>query len=217
MCGWICPLGFFGEIMYIAGKWLGFKHIKIPEGVKYSMAKIRYAILAIIIIVSLAIAIPALGLLAFQKELYIIGCQMCPARVVLPFLGNLEPLIYTFNTPIIIFLSSIGVILLGLYLSGVIFRRPWCRICPSGALLSLFNSGSLFAKEKNVQKCTKCGICARVCPMDNKNIYLEKLNKNVSTANCVRCFSCVEKCPEKDCLKLKLLGKTLYSSGSKMK
>ena len=216
-CGWMCPLGFTGELMGIARKRVGYKHVKIPENTKSIMAKLRYAMLSIIIIVSLAIAIPALGLIAYQKELYILGCQICPARVVLPFLGSLQPLIYSFDTPIIASASIIGVMFLILFLSGFILRRPWCRICPSGALLSLFNSGSMMSKEKDVQKCTKCGVCLRVCPMDNKNIYLEKEHKNVSTANCVRCFSCIEKCPEKDCLKLKLFGKTIYSAGSRMK
>ena len=216
-CGWMCPIGFLEEIMIIARKKLGIRHVKIPESVKANMARLRYAFLAIIFIISFAIAVPLFGLMAFQKDLYILGCQICPARVILPFLGGLQPIIYSFNTPLVIVASSIGVVLLGLYLSGIIFRRPWCRICPSGAMLSLFNSGSILTKEKDVQKCTSCGICSRVCMLDNKNVYLEKKDKNISTANCVRCFRCIEKCPEEDCLKLKFLGKTIYSSGGKMK
>jgi hypothetical protein len=182
-----------------------------------NLTKIRYGFLSIIMIVSLAIAIPFLGLIAFQKELYIMGCQICPARIILPFLGGLSPVIYSFNTPIVLFFSIIGVIILGWYLSGIVFRRPWCRICPSGAMLSLFNSGSLLSKEKDVQKCTKCGICARACFMDNRNVYIEKENKDISSTNCVRCFRCIEKCPEKDCLKITIFGKKIYGSGSKMK
>jgi len=108
-------------------------------------------------------------------------------------------------------------VLLGLYLSGAVFRRPWCRLCPSGAMLSLFDSWSLLSKEKDVRKCTKCGVCARVCLMDNKNVYLEKKSKDISSTNCIRCFRCLESCPEDGCLSLKFFGKTIYKSGSKMK
>jgi ferredoxin-type protein NapH len=216
-CGWMCPLGFIEEAAIFARKKLGLRHVKFSEGTKLKMAKIKYGLLATILILSLAIALPFLGLFAFQKELYISGCQICPARIVLPFLGGVRPIIYSYDTPIVMAFSSVGVVLLGVYLSSVVFRRPWCRICPSGAILSLFNSGSLLAKEKDVQKCTKCGICSRHCPMDNKNIYLEKSNKRICIANCVRCFKCVENCPEKDCLKIKIFGKTLYSSGHKMR
>ena len=215
-CGWMCPMGFLQEVAIFARKRLGLGHLKFSERVKSYLAKAKYALLSFIIILSLAIAIPFLGLMAFQKELYIAGCQICPARIVIPFLGGMRPVIYSFDTPIVLAFSIIGVVLLGVYLSSVVFRRPWCRICPSGAMLSLFNSGSLLSKEKDVQKCTKCGVCSRHCPMDNKNIYLEKRNKRVCTANCVRCFRCVESCPEKDCLKIRFLGRTLYSSGSRM-
>lgn len=40
--------------------------------------------------------------------------------------------------------------------------------------------------------CTKCGICAKYCPMEaiNKNNF-----KEIDSAKCVRCCSCVKKCP----------------------
>ena len=92
-CGWMCPMGFFSEIMTYSRKRLGFRHVKIPEAVKSKMAVLRYALLSLIIILSLAIALPFLGLMAFQKELYIAGCQICPARIILPFIGGLKPVI----------------------------------------------------------------------------------------------------------------------------
>ncbi|MEM7816208.1 MAG: 4Fe-4S binding protein [Candidatus Aenigmatarchaeota archaeon] len=215
-CGWMCPVGFIEEVAGYFRKRLGFRHIKFSESVKSKITKIRYAMLSSIIIISLAIAMPFLGIMAFQKELYIPGCQICPARIIIPFLGGERPIIYSFDTPIVIAFSTIGVFMFGIYLSSIVFRRPWCRICPSGAILSFFNTGSLLSKEKDVRKCTKCGICSRHCPMDNKNIYLEKKNKRVCTANCIRCFRCVENCPENGCLKIKLFGKTIYESGFKI-
>ena len=216
-CGWMCPLGFLEEIIVFIRKKIGYQHVKLPESIRVNMAMIRYAFITIIFLVSFAIAIPSLGLFAYQKELYILGCQICPARVILPILGGIQPVLYSDDTPIISFMSIIGIIFLGLYLSGFIFRRPWCRICPSGAMLGLFNSGSMLTKEKDVRKCTKCGICARTCVMDNQKVWLEKKEKNVSSSNCVRCFKCIENCPEPDCLTLKIFGKVIFRSASKMK
>jgi ferredoxin-type protein NapH len=212
----MCPMGFIEEMMMYIRKKTGLSHKKIPESVKSFMAKTRYVLLSAVILLSLAIAIPFLGMMALQKDLYIAGCQICPARIILPFIGNMKPIIYSFYNPITIFFSLIGIALLILFLSGFLFRRPWCRICPTGAILSLFNYISLLSKEKEVRKCTKCGICSRTCMLDNKNVYLEKKRKRISTANCIGCFRCIEKCPEKDCLKLKILGKTIYKSGSRM-
>ncbi|MCK4820148.1 4Fe-4S binding protein, partial [bacterium] len=216
-CGWMCPLGFIEEGMIFVRSKLGIKHIAYSDSTNKTMSRFRYGFLAFIFIISLAIAIPALGLMAFQKELYIIGCQICPARILLPIFAGGSPVLYSTTSPIVTFMSIIGIMFLLVYISGFVFRRPWCRICPSGALLSIFNSVSILTKEHDLKKCTKCGRCARVCQMDNKLVYLEKEKTNVSTANCTKCMRCVEYCPEKDCLKIKFLGKTIYSSGGKMK
>jgi polyferredoxin len=216
-CGWMCPLGLIEEAMVYFRKKAGYRHIKLPEVVNRNLALIRYGFLSAILLFSLAIAIPLLGLVAFQKELYIMGCQICPARIVLPLLGGASPVIYSDDTPIVMFFSLIGISFLVFYFSGLIFRRPWCRICPSGAMLSVFNSGSMLSKEKDVRKCTKCGICARTCLMDNQNVWLEKESKDVSTANCVRCFKCIENCPEPECLNLKIFGRTIWRSGGKLR
>jgi polyferredoxin len=91
-------------------------------------------------------------------------------------------------------------------------RRFWCRLCPSGALLALFNKGCLTTKEKDLQKCSKCGICYDVCPVDNEDVFMIKDRKVVNGTNCIMCFECVDKCPENDCLKVKFAGKTLMRS-----
>jgi formate hydrogenlyase subunit 6/NADH:ubiquinone oxidoreductase subunit I len=61
------------------------------------------------------------------------------------------------------------------------------------------------------EKCTKCGICKRVCPPQVTEVYDDK-SGNVSTSMCVHCFRCVEMCPYEDCLKVNFAGKTILNS-----
>jgi polyferredoxin len=119
---------------------------------------------------------------------------------------------YSFDLPILTAFSITGLLFLLIFFMGFFVRRSWCRLCPSGALISLFNLGGAITKEKDTQKCTKCGICARVCPMQNKNVYKEKVNKNVNSRDCIRCFRCVDMCPENECLKIKFFGKKIFES-----
>ncbi|ONI40508.1 hypothetical protein AN639_11075 [Candidatus Epulonipiscium fishelsonii] len=45
-------------------------------------------------------------------------------------------------------------------------------------------------------KCTQCGVCTRVCPVDN--IEIDKENGKIALNNkCISCFACVHHCPSK--------------------
>jgi ferredoxin-type protein NapH len=214
-CGWMCPMGFLQELMSKLREKLGIRQREIPERYLSIMAKFRYGFLAMIILMAIAIALP-IGLTFLQGEFSIIGCETCPARIIMPLFSGNPPGYYSFNTVVYAIFAIVGISFLILFFLAFFFKRPFCKVCPSGTILSLFNTGSLLSKEKDVKKCTSCGICARVCPTDNKHIFREKVHKRVDSANCVRCYSCVRHCPEKDCLKVKFLGKTLMSSGKKL-
>ena len=42
--------------------------------------------------------------------------------------------------------------------------------------------------------CTQCGLCVKVCPMDNLEIINGKV---VQKDNCTICYRCVNICPQK--------------------
>ena len=65
--------------------------------------------------------------------------------------------------------------------------------------------------EKTEEKCTKCGICKRVCASQVKEVY-ENKGGDVTTSKCILCLRCVEMCPEDDCLKFKVAGKSVFRS-----
>ncbi len=102
------------------------------------------------------------------------------------------------------------------------YRRFWCRICPLGGLTALFSSYRPFRYialtkiEKNREKCTKCGVCKRVCPTQVTEIY-DRRGGDVTVANCMLCMRCVEMCPYEGALEAKFAGKRVLSSHNWLK
>jgi NAD-dependent dihydropyrimidine dehydrogenase PreA subunit len=98
-----------------------------------------------------------------------------------------------------------------------LIRRVWCRFCPTGASIAAINQFKglnkvpLLFVEKNEQKCTKCGVCKRVCSVQVNEVYEQKAGK-ILTSQCMLCARCVEMCPYEDALRLKLGNKTVFKS-----
>lgn len=102
------------------------------------------------------------------------------------------------------------------------YRRFWCRVCPMGAFTALFSTYKPFSRiaftklSKDQEKCTKCGICKRVCPMDVTEVY-ERKGGDVTVSNCTLCLRCVEMCPYEGALKANFAGKTVLTSSNWLK
>ena len=116
------------------------------------------------------------------------------------------------------YVTSINLAILVLVtILSLAYRRFWCRLCPVGALSGLFSTFSPFKHvaltrlHKDEQKCTKCGICKRVCPTQATDVY-EKKGGDVTESRCMLCFRCVEMCPVKDTLQVKVAGKPVLKS-----
>lgn len=87
--------------------------------------------------------------------------------------------------------------LYGAFSSGKPTTLPYrsalkCLSLLGGSLMPLLNR-SLFAKTVDVDKCTKCGLCALLCPVDA--ISLSEAGP-VFHASCTGCLRCVNLCPE---------------------
>jgi len=212
MCGWMCPLGFVSDILNIIRSKLKLNRITFPEWFRTILKHWRYSFLLFLVFASISIILPFAGSMYMNKDFNAVACQVCPARTIIPLFGGRMPTMPTFLTPITSFFSVLALIFLGIFICSLFVTRAWCRICPNGSLTSLFNRGSLIVKKKDVTKCTKCGICKRVCPFDNNHVYEEKKNTIINHPNCIMCFNCVDKCPENDCLKVGIFGKNIFSS-----
>lgn len=71
-------------------------------------------------------------------------------------------------------------------------RRLWCRsLCPLGALLSLTARFSLFGRRVDEATCTRCGACARDCPMG----ALSDDGARCDRSRCQLGFECAAACP----------------------
>ena len=116
------------------------------------------------------------------------------------------------------YLTSINLaVLVAVTILALAYRRVWCRICPLGGLTALFSAFTPFKQialtklQKSEHKCTKCGVCKRVCPTQATAMYEQK-GGDVTESKCMLCARCVELCPYEGALELKFAGKTVVKS-----
>jgi len=167
--------------------------------------------------------IQVLDLAALGTEAGIVGslnepfCLVCPAR---PLCVLVECAFGYMNFSYITQISYGPLWITGFYVTSLnlsvlvavtilafAYRRFWCRICPLGALTALFSSFTPFKQialtklQKSEEKCTKCGVCKRVCPTQATQMY-EKKGGDVTESRCMLCLRCVEMCPYEGALSL---------------
>jgi polyferredoxin len=233
LCGWVCPFGLYMDLLTRLRKALKIRHWTLSERVNQGLRQSRYLIIAAFLILSAILGMNAIAGVELVSEtelgryLEIPFCQVCPAKPLFVLtegaLGYMN-LDYALSKTIGDFaltgwyLTSINIIILAVVTVGsFMVRRLWCRICPLGGLIALFSRYgpfkrlSLIKLVKVEEKCTKCGICKRVCPPQVTEVYADK-GGDVTTADCILCFRCVEMCPYEDCLKVQVAGKTIYKS-----
>lgn len=202
-CGWICPLGFFQELLSMVGQKLGLQRVEsLPAAVVDKIRPLKWLIL-----VALVFALPLLtGLGITGHEAGDPFCKICPSRILTSLAtGNTEQLYLDTSSWGYLLLSLVANFLFGLILIwGLFVRQPFCRICPMLALHAVFRKIGLVRLVKNAKpRCEKCGLCARACPMDIREIHTEMEKRDVLFPDCTLCGRCVEFCPDKDVLQLK--------------
>ncbi|EKD47804.1 MAG: 4Fe-4S ferredoxin iron-sulfur binding protein [uncultured bacterium] len=105
------------------------------------------------------------------------------------------PNVYAIGKALILILtvSTIVGILFGYFTN----QRAWCLMCPIGSMAALLG-GDKHALKIDSAKCVECKLCEMVCPMQIKPYAYKKTGiERVAEKDCLKCSSCVERCPEK--------------------
>ncbi|WP_186338911.1 4Fe-4S binding protein [Mariprofundus sp. NF] len=201
-CGWLCPLGFFQEVLGMIGQKLRLNRTEsLDDNLVDRIRPAKWLMLGLLVIL-----LPlASGLGFVGHELGDPFCQICPSRILTSlFAGQLNQLYIDTSSTGYMILSIIADLLFGLILVlSLTMRQPFCRICPLLAMHALFKKVGLVKLVKNyTPRCDKCGLCAKACPMDIREIHTSK-EKDILMPDCTLCGRCVEFCPDKGVMALK--------------
>jgi ferredoxin-type protein NapH len=167
-CGWVCPFGWFQELLARLGR----PRLRLPRWLGYP----RYLVL-----LALILLIP-----------YYTGqpwfCKLCPQGYLEA--GLPQPLLrpalraglgWLWYTKLAIFLAFAG--------AALFIRRPFCALaCPLGALYGLMQRHSLWRTLYLPDKCTHCLWCVRACPQGIDP------RRDLDSHLCIGCLEC-RQCP----------------------
>lgn len=202
-CGWICPLGLFQDLLTMVGQKLGLPSWEsLSDRTVDRLRPVKWLMLAVLVF-----GLPLLSGLGFvSHDLVGAFCAVCPSRILTTLATGSTDQLYVDNANgTLMFMSVAGDLLFGAVVGlGLTMRQPFCRICPMLALHAVFRKLGLVRLVKNASpRCDRCGLCAKSCPMDIREVHTEVEKKNITFPDCTLCGRCVEFCPDKDVLQLK--------------
>ncbi len=179
ICGWLCPLGLMQELLH-----------KLPtpklrkSRVTRALSWVKYGILAVFVVaIPLLYSVQSLPVPAFCK-------YICPAGTAEGAAGLLSNPVNADKFSMLGILFTRKFIILVVIAAACIFAyRAFCRfLCPLGAIYGLFAKVSLLGVKVVPARCTDCGRCVSVCPMDIRR---------VGDHECISCGKCIGECPAK--------------------
>ncbi len=180
-CSWICPGGLVSETLARIGQRLCGRTFRPPLWLDRSLRSVRYLLLAFFVIAILMMTPEALR--AFIESPY--------NRVS--------------DVKMYLFFARIGTVplvtVLILMIASIFINGAWCRyLCPYGALVGLVSWLSPARIHRNLETCTDCGLCDRVCmarlPVSRR--------KSIGGVECSGCLDCVAVCPVSESLTARL-------------
>jgi polyferredoxin len=189
-CSWMCPIGTLSESLWLAGQKIFKRNITVWKWLDYLLRSLKYLLLFFFVY---SIAMMSIR----ELEIFINS----------PYNKVADIKMYLFFAEISEF--SLWVII-GLILFSVVIKNFWCRyLCPYGALLGLTGLLSPFRITRTKSSCIDCELCTKVCPSNIKVHAIGNWNASspvgqVWNDECTSCLRCVEECPVKETLVLRV-------------
>ena len=198
VCAFLCPFGFFQEVLFwisaklralFCGKTAEQKlkalSAKRSKGA-LSRAERAFRLAKYAFLAAFVVFLPYIGYLSSGASGPAFCALICPA-------GTLQagiPLVLA-NPALREAAGSLfawkAALLAAFALAAFFAFRPFCKYaCPLGAIYSLFNRVAVFGVQVDGEKCASCGKCAASCKMRAKA---------VNSAECIRCGECASVCP----------------------
>ncbi|MFW9928296.1 MAG: 4Fe-4S binding protein [Candidatus Thorarchaeota archaeon] len=217
LCGWVCPFGFFQDIL----AFFPFKKKYVSKSNNEGFTDASKFLAFVIIIFSFFIGISRLvggeqGLFDVQKSFGVLGqdplAALDPASTIFAYfpykIMNGEVPIIQKNIDLLNVLAPDNLLfefriisILFIIILCLFIPRAFCRyLCPTGAVLGLFSDSALLGLNRNLALCNQCGACEAICPMGVRILdHPEKIRDGL----CINCTDCVYVC-DTGALKLKI-------------
>ena len=212
-CGWVCPIGFIQDIITTLKNRLDVVSPRTHKTAK----KLKYYVLFLTMLISGTLGLSLyLGIGSDYKtalDVFATGpfIALSPDGTLFGTVPALLRLLSQNLTSIIAHPPTIQevwaqmsqippllalrlLILIGFFVAAWKVPRFWCRyICPTGALMAIFQRHSFAGIKRDPVKCTKCPHCEVKCPMQINILDLpwEKFND----PECIMCMECIDACP----------------------
>jgi polyferredoxin len=180
-CGWMCPVGTLSEGLWMLGKKTFRRNLNVPRWLDYPLRALKYFLLFYFVWAIWNMDVPSLKAFIYS-----------------PYNKMADVKMFVFFAEISTFAISILVVLM---LLSVVIKNFWCRyLCPYGALLGMLSWLSPVKITRNKGTCIDCELCTKECP---SSIRVHKAGR-VWSDECMSCLECVQVCPVKDTLQLRV-------------
>ena len=180
VCGWLCPFGLLQDLL---NKIPFVKKLRRLPGER-ALRALKYVVLVGFVIVLPLIVLDVVG----QGQPWF--CKyICPSGTLfagVPLISSNPPLRAALGW---LFAWKMGILIV-LVLLSIVLWRPFCRyLCPLGAIYGLFNPVALHRFRIDEDRCTGCGVCQKACKLDIP------VHRTPNSPECVRCGDCRRACP----------------------
>src|SRR5579863_2415588 len=180
-CSWLCPVGTLSEYLWILGRRVFGRNLRLPRWIDLPLRGLKYLLLGFFGFFIATMSAEALA--EFMETPYGLFADVR----MLNFFRDV---------------SLTAALVLGvLMLSSMLVQNFWCRyLCPYGALMGLVSLLSPLKIRRDADACIDCAKCAKACP---SGLAVDTLVQ-IRSAECTACMACIAVCPAENALQFAL-------------